>query len=132
MDVCFFCADLIFNLTPSTPPFLPPPRGVCVCKFSLLKKKVVSPPFTAIRAALSTMILSQTPRRRMPHSPTLHPPSCCLLPSLYVSILRGRGGFRPEEGYRGRVDLLRRSCHLPDCWNVNAVALIIGFCTHRL
>lgn len=28
--------------------------------------------------------------------------------------------------------LKRRSRHLPDCWNVNAVALIIGFCTHRL
>lgn len=29
-------------------------------------------------------------------------------------------------------ELKRRSRHLPDCWNVNATALIIGFCTHRL
>lgn len=39
-----------------------------------------------------------------------------------------------EEGEEGEGEggLKRRSRHLPDCWNVNAVALIIGFCTHRL
>ena len=43
-----------------------------------------------------------------------------------------RAALSHAGGVSGRRGAERRSRHLPDCWNVNAVALIIGFCTHRL
>lgn len=84
----FFCADFIFNLTP---PFSPP-RGVCVCKFSLLKRKWFHPPLLQSEQCYQRCSC----RRHRGEECLIHrhhtPPSCCLLPSLYVSIL----GWRVE------------------------------------
>lgn len=106
-----------------------------MCKFSLLKRKWFHPPLLLYcnhNSVINDVLVADTEEKNASFTDT--PP--ILLPSpLSVCLnpgVEGRGGLRPEEGYRGRVDLLRRSCHLPDCWNVNAVALIIGFCTHRL
>lgn len=70
----------------------------------------------------------------------------CLYMSQYLGDLRRGGGkegcmcvcvllrcCRSTLSHAGGAGGLKRwGRHLPDCWNVNAVALIIGFCTHRL